>query len=636
MAGPDRKIEIGISTTADLAAAKDSAEAIHNVGAAANSSAKQLGGFNDSAEALARQFAESNAKSVEWGQTLEKLSNDQLLQVEERLRAQIKAQQELGENTDELKRKLTDVYNQRTGELDATLSKTANNARDAAHAGGELAGKLHEVRGAAKGTHEVLEGLERGGIGGLIKAGRGLGEILHSLAGSALRGAFIPAALAAGAAVLALRKHGEKLEEENKKTLEEATKRSERMKLAYEEIAKSAEKTAEAQIKAVEKVIASYDEFLGRLDRTDARLKESIKLQGEAKSAGLDRDEQRALDKAKTPEEREKITKSFEERRTTLKNNTANAEIIDTASNARLRLDENAVKTSEFQAQRDAAQRNLEEKKKAEEKAVADSRDISNTLRREGKNIAASPEANAARDIALKAQRERIEAEKQNAEVLQKFKTGSDKIEEENAQASSQLGNARTRGERRIAELEADTAKRQNESKPERERLKKEATAALDSGNSDAQDRAAKQLRDLEKTVANATAENTRAIRELTAALGAQRGLGSPAPNTEPVSSRPGGALIKTSDGEVVSGGGTIQRSGSEAIAVKTGDLISKPSREATVTVDGVQKSLDSALKESRAKDVAFVTFANTVADDSKSTRKQVEKTERQIANSTR
>jgi hypothetical protein len=630
--GNDKTVEIGIRATADLGGAKDSADAIRNVGAAAGAAAKQVGALNDSAEALAKQFAEANAKSNEWGQTLKGLTNDQLLEVEQRLRAQIKAQQDLGENTDELKRKLTDAYNQRTGELDVSLSRTANNARDAAHAGGELAGQLHEVRGAAKGTHEVLEGLERGGVGGLIKAGRGLSEMFHAVAGTALRAVFIPAALAAGAAILALRKHGEKLEEENKKTYEAASKRSERMKIEYEEITKAAEKTAEIQVKSVEKVIAAYDEFLSRLERTDARVKESIKLQTEAKTAGLDRDEQRALQKAKTPEEREKISRAFDEQRTTLKNSSANAEIIDSASNARLRLDENAKKSSEFQAERDTSQRNLEEKRKAEEKAVADSRDIANTLRREGKSIADSPEANAARDVALKAQRERVEAEKRNAEVQEKFKAGGDKIDEENANASSQLENARTRGAKRIAELEGDTAKRQSDAKPERERLKKEADLALQSGNGDAQDKAAKQLRDLEKTVATATAENTRAIKELTSALGQQRGLAA-APASAAAAPAPG-ALVRTADGEVVSGGGTLQRTGESAVALQTGELISKPSREATVTIDGVKKSLDSALKESREKDTAFVTFANTVADDSKSTRKKVEKTERQIANS--
>ncbi|MGH8185572.1 MAG: hypothetical protein ACREUC_03350, partial [Steroidobacteraceae bacterium] len=246
----------------------------------------------DSVEEMAKQFAEANAKSEEFSNTIEKLNNEQLLQLEEKLRADIEAADALGESTDRLKEKLTQVYERRSTGLEDTLAKTAGQAGKVATAVDGASNKLRGMQQAGQGARNIIEGVSQGGFVGLTRAAQGAVTVIRSFASGAIGVTLLPALALAAGALLLMKRRTEENEAAIKKMGDEANAKVERLKVAYAELEKAAEKSAAAQIAAIEKVSASYDEYLARIQKNDALLNQSIKLQTDTKSAEIDRDEQ--------------------------------------------------------------------------------------------------------------------------------------------------------------------------------------------------------------------------------------------------------------------------------------------------------------------------------------------------------
>ena len=154
------------------------------------------------------------------------------------------------------------------------LGRTATATGEAAHkAGGQMKETGKEIKELGKIGHEaerVLEGLERGGIGGMITALRNFGAMLKA-AGAAIGGPFLAALVAVGVAwkvvtdIITRNEHAiEKIFEERKKQIEERKKLVEEMGKETAKAFKEAAEAAKIETAAMQALDHAMDEAAKR------------------------------------------------------------------------------------------------------------------------------------------------------------------------------------------------------------------------------------------------------------------------------------------------------------------------------------------------------------------------------------
>jgi len=225
-------------------------------------------------------------------------------------------------------------------EADEKAAAAKKKLADAANDAGK---KVGQFKDAAAGAGNVVGGLAQaseGGINGLLGLGRaaeGVRNVLKGLGSTALLAPLLAAFGAVSAAVLALNGRARANRREMELLFKAQEERATALKKVLAELETQSVKSLEAQVAAVKRLTTAYDELLGRMDDATARQKQITEATVSREKALLDRDEQAALAKARTPEERAKITASFAEQRDTLGARVAFAAIETDELNARNR-----------------------------------------------------------------------------------------------------------------------------------------------------------------------------------------------------------------------------------------------------------------------------------------------------------
>lgn len=246
---------------------------LKEVGAQAATSGEKLKAIQpESIDELAKSFADANTKSEAFGATVAKLTNDQLLQLEEKLRADIKAAQDLGKSTDDLKAKLAETFNTRTGNLDAGFERASKAGKGLAETATNVTRQFGSLKTAAGGLQTAFNGLSQGGIGGLVTAGRGLITTITALASSALGAVLIPILATAGAGFLYLSNQVKKNEEQIKKWAEESKKAAESRKASIAEILAASDAALTKEAAKVDALAKKYAELGEQIDQTRAKV----------------------------------------------------------------------------------------------------------------------------------------------------------------------------------------------------------------------------------------------------------------------------------------------------------------------------------------------------------------------------
>lgn len=343
------------------------AEKLRAVGTSAQTGAQPA---KQSIEQMADSFAQANTKGAEFGSTIAKLNNEQLLALEERLRSDIKAAGELGQNTDGLKKKLEEVYSTRTSQLDSSLDGLASRSRSAEPGIANLSKTVGSLKTASAGAQQAMNGLAQGGIGGLVQAGRGAITVFTALGSSAIGAVLIPALAAAGAGVIAFNKIIDANREKLDRWAKESDERAAKLKASFESIEAAAKKSLEAQLSDVDKLIASYGELTNAIDRSRQKVADKNAAERDRKIAEINAREAEALEQAKTPEAQSGVKKKFAEDRRVVTEQAQDIEI----ENKKLGAEVDA------KAAQDALDKANENIRKAAEAAAATAREAKEAL----------------------------------------------------------------------------------------------------------------------------------------------------------------------------------------------------------------------------------------------------------------
>jgi hypothetical protein len=474
------------------AEAERSAEAGEAAAAALDQTNEAAGESAESIDEVARRMAEANAKAAEWGNTIARLNNDQLLELEERLRESIKLLDAQGKSSDEARQKLEQLHSLRLDRLSQSMGETARRGSDLTKVATGVQKELRGIQQAGQGANQVLTGLSQGGIGGLITAGRGTATVIRTLATGALSGVLLPAIAAAGAAIFALNKKAEQLEKQIEKMFEEGARRSKEYAEAVERMRAESAKSLEAHVQQIERVAASYTDLIQRMDAAAARQAKVEQANVDAELAKVDRDEQAALAKAKTPEERQRISEAAQDRRTQIRDR-ADFAVIDTeVLQSRLQAEEATKAVAKAESELAAAR--VDAEKKAKDAEVA-RRVAVQTGKESG---ADSDAAKGARDSAKLAD-EAAKAAADNVEKLAKSvqslvdtaeQRARDAEDTEKFIAPAKRAKKQSEVEGRQIQQGADTAARVKE-------LEQEAQDAASRGDFAAQDKAVAERRRL-------------------------------------------------------------------------------------------------------------------------------------------
>jgi hypothetical protein len=513
MGAENRELQIGIAVSADTTGAKEASAAIKDVGTAAENLSKSTTGAATTAEELAKQFVDSNAKAAEWGQTIAKLNNEQLLQLEEKLREQIKQQEKLRQSTDDLKKKLTDTYSLRTDGLERTMQGTAGRSQQAARAVEGATAAVKQMQTASAGARNVIEGLSQGGFGGLIRAGNGAATVVRSLATGALGTVLLPVLGASAVALALLKKRSEDAEKATKKMFEEAAAESVRLKDAFEAIDNAQQKSLDAQLARVAKLTARYDDLIGRIEAADNRIRQSQKLEADTKLAEIDRDEAKALAKATTPEARAKIEQDATAKRERFKANAAEIELQNQATKGQFQIDRADEESRKLRSGRDQLELDAASKRGEANGAKAYATQVATE-----KGVA-SEEAAAARENAKVLEEGAVKSEDALSKFVAALEAATAKLDAQRAEGKAAIEQAR--GGQALRAIETDTAatRARTEAEPKRAALRRQAQEAMDRGDFAAQDKAVAELRGVEAALKVSTETAKKAGGQIAAAI---------------------------------------------------------------------------------------------------------------------
>lgn len=386
------------------------------------------------------------------------------------------------------------------------LGQTEGAARGASKEFTALKQSGDDVRRVFTGIQGAAEGGTRG-IVGMLNAGRGLVGIFARI-GSVLAG---PVGLGLGAAAAGIAYLG-RVAKQNQAAIEkvfaEAATRSGDLKTSVEALQKESEKSFAAQVKDVEALEASYGRLLATMDRVGAATKLLNESRTGVLNATMDRDEQAALAKAKTPEERERIARQFATKRLTLQQERDVAGLSDTELNAKNRLEAAQRASRGFFGQREQAEAAVAAAERDSANATAAAAEVGR-----GAGIGSSAhqqalaEANRAA-AALKAARENATG------IFEKTAGGIDKADAEQQQARATLELVEL--QRQQVKLAQETLQiaRTTAAKPQLEDARARAQAAMQAGDAAAQDKAVAEIKLIEGEVKRVPPALSAAVKE--------------------------------------------------------------------------------------------------------------------------
>lgn len=392
----------------------------------------------------------------------------------------------------------------------AAAADAANKSFTALSQSGQNMGRV--FRGLGESTAGGLRGLL-----GLTNAVRGLIGLFGRI-GAVLMG---PVGLALGAAAAGIAYLG-KVARDNQRAIEnifrEAAEGSARLKTRYEELDTAAEKSLESQIEDVRKLTQEYTALTGAMDDAGKRVNELNAAREAAMAARTDRDEQAALTRAKTPEEREKIAADFAARRETSKVQRQGDALFESELNAKNRIKEAEDAAARKRAEVGRAEAEVRTATQRKKDATALARQAMDE-KREG-----SPAHKAALEEAWAADRAAKNADANLQKMRGEAEAVGAKSEAEIQQARHTLELVSIQREALKFQIEAVSLARANAAAPKIKELSGQAQAAMVKQDFTAQEKAVAELGTVRAslqrqgpTILEATQEVARVATENTA-----------------------------------------------------------------------------------------------------------------------
>ncbi len=210
-------------------------------------------------------------------------------------------------------------------------------------------------------------------------------------------------------------------------------------------------------------------------------------------NARFDRDEQAALGRARTPEEREKITRDFAAKRDQFKQQRDVDGLTETELNARNRSEVADRQIGNIRAQRERAEADVAAAKRASDDATGRARDIA-----DGGGVGSSAHTSALEQAKAAAAALKL-AEENSKKIRGDTEGGLQKASDESTQAKALLELVAIQREGVKLQQEAVALARQNAAKPKMQALAAKAQAAMESGDTDTQDKAVKELQEKQR-----------------------------------------------------------------------------------------------------------------------------------------
>lgn len=218
---------------------------------------------------------------------------------------------------------LTDAQRQEQREAAQTavrMLQSEEAQKRAADASRQLGKELGVLKLAGQGVNNVFAGLNQGGIGGLIQAGRGFVDITRAMtSGVAQVGRGLAAGGAAAAPMIVAIQAMNKLAAENRAEMDkwwtELKTSSTETAAAIEANSLRVQKALKDELAAVTQLAAAYEESQGRTDSAYARDAKLNPARRDLRDQQLSQQETAALAKARSPAEREKIQRDFAQQR---------------------------------------------------------------------------------------------------------------------------------------------------------------------------------------------------------------------------------------------------------------------------------------------------------------------------------
>jgi hypothetical protein len=194
--------------------------------------------------------------------------------------------------------------------------KTAAAAKKTKKETESLSKSMRDLRESGRGADEILQGLERGGLGGLTQAARGSFNLLKGLsAGFAELGiagaAALPILAAGSAALFLLRQRGEEMARDNQKSLDEAGKAWQRYQRLVSEASAAIEADFKKQSEAIDQLTENLNNRFDQIGKAEERNKRLSASGNDLANARRDSAEKAALAGASTPEQKARISSDF-------------------------------------------------------------------------------------------------------------------------------------------------------------------------------------------------------------------------------------------------------------------------------------------------------------------------------------
>lgn len=345
-----------------------------------------------------KQLAGTIEKTTEAGKQLEITSKD----IVEGLEKQRAAAMSTGKAWEDLSASEKEAQRE-TAQRAVRLIEADDAAKKAAASSTTLAKNLGTLKEAGAGVQQVISGLL---TGNLFAVGQGIAGISKAItAASAATKAWLAelalftaavSALAApfAAIIVAFRQYADELVKANKRIQDAAVKSSEARAKAAEESSARIQKVLEKELKALNEIEAAYEKSQKRTDELYANEAKKREAQRGLRDSNLNIAEKQALDRAQSDEERERIRREFERKRTTNEINDKFGDLATSDYQGKVNTLNAEETIRKAQAQFEDAQENV----RAAQREFDSKQNAWKSIRDPGAREAAEKDALAARD----------------------------------------------------------------------------------------------------------------------------------------------------------------------------------------------------------------------------------------------
>ncbi|MDD2763493.1 MAG: hypothetical protein PHE83_05905 [Opitutaceae bacterium] len=222
---------------------------------------------------------------------------------------------------------------EKAGQPQITFLGKLGEAQRAQQAAADAASKSLRDAGLAAGqANQVIGGLTRGGIGGLVTALRGLIGLIRGPFAAAMGSMGVVAAAIATPVLVAIKIMRDKFDE-NRQAMEDmwtgAAARADRYKQAIEQIDAAAQKMTADMLADLDSINDRMSEMEGTMGRADERSRTLGQARKEQAFAELELQRQDALTKAVTPEARQAIEEQYAQKKTGMENEYARNDLLN-------------------------------------------------------------------------------------------------------------------------------------------------------------------------------------------------------------------------------------------------------------------------------------------------------------------